>query len=66
MNIGTLIRDKRKAMHLSQAELSKLSGVPQTTISGYEKNVSIYALKNLQKILKALDLKMSISEFNEK
>ena len=38
--LSTVIREKRKAQGLSQAELSHRADVPQTTISGWENGIS--------------------------
>ena len=54
MRLGTKIKQLRTLKELSQLELSKLSGVPQTTISNIEKNKCTPNIDNCIKIAEAL------------
>lgn len=52
----TKLQDIRKERGISQAELSRLSGVPLKTIQGYEsvKNINGAAALTVHKLAKAL------------
>ncbi|MCL2860665.1 MAG: helix-turn-helix transcriptional regulator [Oscillospiraceae bacterium] len=54
------IIDKRKSKNLTQAELSRKSGVKQPVIARIEKGVNSPQLNTLIKILNALDCKIKI------
>lgn len=55
-NIGKLIRFYRRKLGLTQTELSKLTGISQSTISDYEKGNIIPSISNIKKIAKALNI----------
>jgi transcriptional regulator with XRE-family HTH domain len=55
-NIGKLIKFYRKKLGLTQTELSKLTGISQSTISDYEKGNIIPSISNIKKIAKALNI----------
>lgn len=54
MSIGARVKEKRKALKLSQISLSEKSGVPQTTISDYERSATNPSVGNLAKIAHVL------------
>lgn len=55
MDIGDIIRQKRKALRLTQVELSQRSGIDQGHISRIESGESVnVTLGNLRAIAKAL------------
>lgn len=54
------LRDGRNAKHLSQRELSKLAGVPQSHISRIESNQVDLRLSSLIAIANALDLEVAL------
>lgn len=56
MRIGVLIKRYRKEAKLSQTELSRKSGIPQTTISDWENGKSIPNVQNAQDLSKALGI----------
>ena len=60
MKIGEIIRQKRKQMGISQDKLSELTGIPQTTISGWERGFEpkLSELKNI-----AIALNCSCNDF---
>jgi len=60
MAIIQKIIDARKSKKLTQAELSKKSGVRQPVIARMEKGVNSPQLNTLIKILNALDCKIKI------
>ena len=60
MAIIQAIIDARKSKNLTQAELSKKSGVRQPVIARMEKGVNSPQLNTLIKILNALDCKIKI------
>ena len=53
---GENLEKLRKAAKLSQASLSKLSGIPRTTITHFESGIGNPSLSNLIKIAKALQI----------
>lgn len=55
-NIGKLIKFYRRKLGLTQTELSKLTGISQSTISDYEKGNIIPSISNIKKIAKALNI----------
>lgn len=57
--LGKKIRELRLELGLSQEKLGELTGIDRTYISGIERGVRNPALKNLQKIAKALNVKIS-------
>lgn len=52
------LREIRKNRNLSQVELAKLAGVPQSYISELESGISKPGLETLVKLTKALDCKL--------
>ena len=54
MDIGLMIREKRKASGLTQARLAELSGVAVITIQQYERGKRQPRLEQLRKIANAL------------
>lgn len=54
------LRDARNAKNLSQRELSKLAGVPQSHISRIESNQVDLRLSSLIAIANALDLEVAL------
>jgi transcriptional regulator with XRE-family HTH domain len=58
--LGEKIREKRLELGLSQEDLSNKTGLDRTYISGIERGVRNPALKNLNKLAKAL--KISIDQ----
>lgn len=56
------IREKRKEKSLSQANLAKIIGVPQSTIGRFESGKNIPNYKIIQKIADALDVKIDLKE----
>jgi DNA-binding XRE family transcriptional regulator len=63
--VGKLMaaRDRKK---VSQRQLSKLSGVPQKTISRIENGIDVPKLKTLFKLADALDLQLELSLVEKK
>lgn len=56
---GEMLRERRKAAGLTVPELSKLSGVPENTIWGWEKHgIENGTFKNVIKVADALELFM--------
>ncbi|EGT4050745.1 helix-turn-helix transcriptional regulator [Clostridioides difficile] len=55
MSIGYKLKHYRKNNMLSQMELSKITGIAQTTISDLEKDKYIPKIDTLCKLVKALD-----------
>ena len=53
--VSQAIVSKRKELGLSQSGLSELSGVPQTTISGWERGIKPTAV-DLLKVASALNV----------
>ena len=51
--LGKTIQERRKTRGLTQTDLSRLSGVPQTTISGWERGFKPRAA-DLHKVARAL------------
>ncbi|WP_165815179.1 helix-turn-helix domain-containing protein [Levilactobacillus bambusae] len=56
MNAGEVLVKLRKERGLSQFQLSDLSGVPQTTISGIENDGKTPGLKNAAKLAKVFQI----------
>ena len=61
MNYGERLREVRKSKGMSQYRLSKLSGVPQTTLSQYENKGSEPGIDILKRLCSALEI--SVSDF---
>jgi HTH-type transcriptional regulator / antitoxin HipB len=58
--IGAAIRRRRKAMHLTQGDLGRKSGIRQATISLLESGECDARLATFMDLLAALDLEMVI------
>ncbi len=54
--MGTIIREKREEMQISQTELSKLVGVSCKSISAYELGTRVPSLKVVIKLVKILSI----------
>lgn len=59
------LKEARKSRGLSQFQLSMLSGVNRSNISGIERGVESPTLNTLEKLARAMDMKLVI-EFREK
>lgn len=57
--LGKKIRELRNAAGLSQERLGEITGLDRTYISGIERGVRNPALRNLEKLAKALKVKVS-------
>jgi transcriptional regulator with XRE-family HTH domain len=64
MNLSKTINNLRKMQGLSQAELGKISGVKQATISQVESGKNNVRVSTLQKIAQGLGLEIEI-KFNQ-
>ena len=53
MDTGALLRDARLAAGLTQAELARLSGTSQATLSAYERDIKVPAASTLARVLAA-------------
>ncbi len=58
MNIVKL----RKDMKISQTELEKLTGISQTNIARFEKNIHSSSLSTVLRVLNALGYKLTITK----
>lgn len=58
--IGSIIKSERKRKNISQTELSKRSGVTQANISKIERGCINVTLKQIDKIIKALNMRLEI------
>lgn len=59
MTLGSKLKRMRKEKHLSQIKLSKLSKVPQTTISNIERDICSPTINTLKALSKALKINIS-------
>lgn len=59
MSLGTRLKQIRQKKNLSQTKLSKLSNVPQTTISNIERDICSPTIDTLNAITKALKIKIN-------
>jgi transcriptional regulator with XRE-family HTH domain len=59
LELGTIIRNKRVLLHISQQELAEGSGLQRSYISDLERGARNVAVRNLCRICKALDLPVS-------
>lgn len=57
--LGNKIREHRLALGLSQEKLGELTGIDRTYISGVERGKRNPAVKNLERLAKALKVKVS-------
>jgi transcriptional regulator with XRE-family HTH domain len=58
MNIGTVIKERRALLRISQQDLSDYSGVGISTVKDLERGVGNPSLQTLQKILDVLGMEM--------
>lgn len=58
--IGDTIKEHLKLSKKSQKDLSKESGIPETTISSYVRGISVPNSENLSKICTALDISLDL------
>jgi len=58
VKFGKRVRELRKQKQMSQGDLAKILGVHPTYISGIERGVRNMALKNIEKLAKALGVKI--------
>jgi transcriptional regulator with XRE-family HTH domain len=58
VKFGKKVKEIRTAKNMSQADLAKILGVHPTYISGIERGVRNMALKNIEKLAKALGVKL--------
>ncbi|AWN74697.1 helix-turn-helix domain-containing protein [Legionella anisa] len=65
LELALLIKNQRKKLKLSQAEVAALVGLKQKTISAIENNPEHMRLSTLFRILSALDLDLKISAKSE-
>ena len=54
--IGKLIRERRKALELSQEKLALKAEIDRTYLAGVEQGKRNISIKNLEKILAALEI----------
>ena len=59
MNVGNQIKKYRKEKGITQQRLSEISGINLSTIKKYEINNRNPKLQSLEKIAKALDVRVS-------
>jgi HTH-type transcriptional regulator / antitoxin HipB len=59
-DLGTVLRQARKARNLTQAELASLAGIWQRTISNIETSASGAKIDTIFDLLAALDLELHI------
>lgn len=60
MTFGKIIRHLRRQQGLSQTELSRLSGIPQTTISDLEKDKYCANIIQAKKLATALGVPVAV------
>ena len=58
MNIGTVIKERRALLRISQQDLSDYSGVGISTVKDLERGVGNPSLQTLQKILDVVGMDM--------
>jgi len=59
--LGQLLSDRRQELHISQADLSQETGIPQADISRIECGHANPTLRTVEKLLGALNLRITIS-----
>ena len=64
-DLSLLIKNQRKKLKLSQAEVGELVGLKQKTISAIENTPKSVQLSTVFRVLSALDLEMKISTQKE-
>lgn len=57
--LGRKLRQLRDESELTQEQLGEMTGLDRTYISGIERGVRNPSLKNIEKLAKALDVKIS-------
>jgi transcriptional regulator with XRE-family HTH domain len=55
IEIGSRIREHRKKLEISQEKLAELAGIDRTYLAGVENGKRNISVKNLEKIIRALD-----------
>ena len=58
MNVGTIIKERRTLLGISQQDLADFSGVGISTIKDLERGVGNPSMKTLQKILDVVGLEI--------
>ena len=58
MNVGTIIKERRALLGISQQDLSDFSGVGISTVKDLERGVGNPSLETLKKILDVVGLEM--------
>lgn len=58
VKFGKKVKEIRTSKNMSQGDLAKILGVHPTYISGIERGVRNMALKNIEKLAKALGVKI--------
>ena len=58
MNIGTVIKERRTLLGISQQDLADFSGVGISTVKDLERGVGNPSMKTLKKILDVVGLEM--------
>ena len=59
--LGELMSSRRQELQMSQSELAKETGIPQADISRIECGHANPTLKTIEKLLNALDLRITVS-----
>lgn len=59
MTIAELLKDRRKALDLTQEELAEKSGVPLGSVRNYEQGHRIPSIATAAKLARALDLDLN-------
>ena len=59
MTLGSKLKQTRQKKNLSQIKLSKLSKVPQTTISNIERDICSPTINTLKALAKALKVEIT-------
>src|SRR3954447_18647872 len=64
---GTLLREARRRAGLSQTELGRLTGRPQTQIARWERGAVLPSLETLRELVRAcgLDLTIGLATYDE-
>lgn len=57
--IGENLKKIRKSRNLTQEKIAELTGLPQSTISNIEKNISSPKIDTLSKLAKGLGIEVS-------
>ena len=61
MDISTILKERRAVLHISQQELSEMSGVSLATIKDLERGLGNPSLKTLERIATVLGLEVSLT-----